>query len=120
MNVKGAETKRREIIEELVGETEKSVFLVEGESKITGEVVNLNILPRFCLENYLVEPTELWDALPANQRDKIDGGFEQLSGEILVDLDKWIRHGALRTLITPLWDGLIARCFQGDLLDIHP
>ncbi len=176
MKVKGAETKRREIIEEFVGKTGKRVFLVEGESdrdafsemlekklgselekkwlvapaggkrmvigilsrqpdwiglvdrdewtmetisQITRDVSNLHILPRFCLENYVVEPGELWRALPKNQRDKIDGGLERLRKEILVDLGKWIRHGVLRTVITPLWDGLIARGFQGELLDFE-
>ncbi len=176
MKVKGAETKRREIKEELIGETGKRAFIVEGESDrdafsqmldkrfgdafekkwvvapasgklmVMGvlakepdwiglvdrdewteetisqkhvDMVNLNILPRFCLENYLVEPMELWKILPGIQKDKIEGGFEQLKEEILADHEKWIRHGVLRTLITPLWDGLIARGFQGDLLDFE-
>ncbi|MDM8521792.1 hypothetical protein QUF80_00310 [Desulfococcaceae bacterium HSG8] len=174
MRVKGAETRRQEIIDQYIGGTGKRVFLVEGEddknafsemlekkfgnefenkwavapaggktlvlgilakepgwigmvdrdewaedtiNEKKAEYPNLNILPRFCLENYLIEPVEIWGALPEIQKNKIRGGFEQLRTEILTDREKWVRHGVLRTIINPLWDGLIARGFQGDLLD---
>ena len=78
---------------------------------------NMNILPRFCLENYLVEPHEIWAALPGPQMNKIPGGFEQLESEIMENRKSWVRHGVLRTVINPLWDGLIARGFHSELLD---
>jgi len=36
---------------------------------------NLLVLPRFCLESYLIDPDELWAAFPPNQRTKIAGGL---------------------------------------------
>ncbi|QTA78421.1 DUF4435 [Desulfonema limicola] len=174
--MKGAETRRQEIIEEYIGTTGKRVFLVEGENDrnvfsemaekkfenefeqnwiiapaggknlVVGilskepdwlglvdrdewteetiaqkqnELPNLNILPRFCLENYIIEPSDIWNALPEIQKNKISGGIEQLKSEILADHEKWLRHGVLRTLIQPLWDGLIARGFQNALLDFE-
>ncbi|MCP4346024.1 MAG: DUF4435 domain-containing protein [Desulfobacterales bacterium] len=176
MTIKGAETKRQEIIDQYIGRTGKRVFLVEGEddknafsemlekkfgndfetkwvvapaggkllvlgvlakepdwigivdrdewdkdtiNEKIAEYPNLSILPRFCLENYLIEPTEIWSALPEIQKNRINGGFKQLSSEILADRKKWVRHGVLRTIINPLWDGLIARGFQIDLLDFN-
>lgn len=31
------------------------------------ELTNLFVLPRFCIENYAIDPDELWEALPLNQ-----------------------------------------------------
>ncbi|MDP3654847.1 MAG: hypothetical protein Q8R67_24570 [Rhodoferax sp.] len=64
---------------------------------------NLLVLPRFCLESYLIDPAELWEALPAKQRAKIAGGEEQFSRELLTDLQGWIRHAALWHGVRPLW-----------------
>jgi len=78
---------------------------------------NLIVLPRFCLESYLIEPVELWNAFPENQRDKIEGGLEQLRGEILIEKDKWIRHGVLWSVINPLWQGIRSLGFKEVLLN---
>ncbi|MEN8218880.1 MAG: DUF4435 domain-containing protein [Pseudomonadota bacterium] len=78
---------------------------------------NLLVLPRFCMENYLICPDELWEALSDNQRVKINGGLPQLQAEILIDKDKWIRHGVLWSVINPLWEGIKVLGFKGALLD---
>jgi hypothetical protein len=76
---------------------------------------NLLVLPRFCMENYLVLPNEVWDAVPpARQRDVPTGmlGWQALA---LKDLDQYVRHGVLWHVITPLWSGLRARGFKEKL-----
>ena len=80
---------------------------------------NLLILPRFCMENYLICPDELWEALSDNQKAKIHGGLPQLQAEIFIDKDKWIRHGVLWTVINPLWEGIKVLGFKGALLDFN-
>lgn len=77
---------------------------------------NLVILPRFCLESYLVEPSELWAALPQKQRLKISGQSLQLAQEIGTEKQKWLRHAALWHVINPLWGKLRALGFNNEVL----
>lgn len=77
---------------------------------------NLWITPRFCLENYLIVPEELWSAFPPRQRDKIPEGILKFSEYLLNDIDRWVAHGVLWSEINPLWEGLRARGFKEDLL----
>ena len=74
-------------------------------AKLAG-LPNLSVLPRFCLESYLVDPAELWAALPEKQQDKIPGGLAQLVQEIEAGLAGWIRQAALWHEVRPLWDHL--------------
>lgn len=78
---------------------------------------NLHILPRFCLENYLIVPGELWAAFPEIQKKKISGGKDQLSSLLTTDLQKWIRHGVLWSVVNPLWEGLRSLGFKEALLN---
>jgi hypothetical protein len=78
---------------------------------------NLWILPRFCIENYLIVASELWDALPPNQQRKISGGEQALKQNIQRDMDRWVKHGVLWSIINPLWEGLRAKGFKESLLD---
>ncbi len=80
---------------------------------------NLLVLPRFCMENYLICPNELWEALPENQKAKITGGFPQLQVKILINKDKWVRHAVLWSIINPLWEGIKALGFKSVLLDFN-
>lgn len=79
------------------------------------EYPNLLVLPRFCLENYLINPTELWQAIPAARQEKVEGGEATLRAEILGDLHLYVRHGALWKVVTPLWSGLRALGFKEGL-----
>lgn len=67
---------------------------------------NLLVLPRFCLESYLVGPAELWQAFPAKQKAKIAGGELAFRAELLAALPEWIRHAALWHGVRPLWQQL--------------
>ena len=78
---------------------------------------NLWVLPRFCIDNYLIVPSELWAAFPAKQKDKVTGGLTELENLITADLDKWVAHGVLWSVINPLWEGLHNLGFKDDLLD---
>lgn len=75
-------------------------------TKQVGDCPNLLILPRFCLESYLIDPQELWEAFPEKQRAKIPGGEAQFRQELLANLEGWIRHAAFWHGIRPLWQQL--------------
>lgn len=77
---------------------------------------NLFVLPRFCLESYLLDPAELWLALPPKQQQKIPAGVAGIEAEVLTNLESWRRHAALWHVINPLWSGLRALGFKDDLL----
>lgn len=75
-------------------------------SEQKAECVNLCVLPRFCLESYLIDPAELWAAFPAKQRAKIPGGESQFTSELRANLTEWVRHAALWHGVRPLWHEL--------------
>jgi len=77
---------------------------------------NLFVLPRFCLESYLVDPAELWQALPLIQQKRIPAGVSEVETKVLANLDDWRRHAALWHVINPLWSGLRALGFKDSLL----
>lgn len=77
---------------------------------------NLWISPRFCVENYLIVPQELWAAFPEKQRAKISEGEQKFRETLLSDIDRWVAHGVLWSVVNPLWEGLRSRGFKEDLL----
>ncbi len=78
----------------------------------TSELTNLMVLPRFCLESYLINPTELWYAIPPDRQTGLSGGEASLRAAIELDLRDYLRHGALWRVVTPLWSGLRALGFK--------
>lgn len=81
---------------------------------------NLVVLPRFCLESYLVDPSELWLALPQKQRDKPGVSELALQQTVLANIVEWQRHAALWQVINPMWSGLRALGFKDGLLKTDP
>jgi hypothetical protein len=81
------------------------------------EFSNLWVLPRYCIENYLIVPAELWLAIPGKQQTKIAGGLQILDQAIKADLERWRCHGVLWSVINPLWEGLRGMGFKEALLD---
>jgi hypothetical protein len=73
---------------------------------------NLLVLPRFCLENYLINPAELWQAIPPARQAEVAGGETAFAAAIRDDLPQYLRHGALWKVVTPLWSGLRALGFK--------
>ena len=80
---------------------------------------NLHVLPRFCMESYLLLASELWAALPAAIQSRVSGGEAAFEQAVHSDLEKWVRHGALWHAVNPLWDGLRAIGFKEALLDVQ-
>lgn len=81
---------------------------------------NLLVLPRFCLESYLVDPSELWQAFPEKQRAKIAGGEIEFRQELSAHLVAWIRHAALWHGVRPLWRQLRGLGFPDAVLASPP
>ncbi|MCK5681792.1 DUF4435 domain-containing protein, partial [bacterium] len=52
----------------IVDRDEWSADVIEEKLR---ENQNLWVLPRFCIDNYLIVPSELWTAFPAKQKDKV-------------------------------------------------
>lgn len=78
---------------------------------------NLFLLPRFCLESYLIDPNELWQALPEKQRNKLANGYDTLETAIKQPLPNWLRHAALWHSINPLWQKMMSLGFTNEVLD---
>ena len=102
-----------------IGVVDRDEWTVQIIAEKQRESPNLWVLPRFCLENYLCDPDELWAMLPEVQQQKIQGGSQALDAAITVDLHQWLQHGALWHVINPLWEGLRALGFKEWLLDIR-
>ncbi|MEG0279491.1 MAG: hypothetical protein RR510_07800 [Morganella sp. (in: enterobacteria)] len=82
---------------------------------------NLLVLPRFCIENYLVVPSELWLGLPPKQKANLpterEAAIQAITALITTNLESWIQFGAAWAIINPLWDELRSLGFNRDLLD---
>jgi len=85
------------------------------------QLPNLLVLPRFCIENYLTVPDELWHCLPQKQKAKLPEGrgaaIQSITVPIAENLERWVQFGALWAIINPLWDELLLLGFNRDLLD---
>lgn len=80
-----------------------------------GELPNLMVLPRFCLENYLINPAELWLAIPPARQADVAGGEEAFHTVITCELAQYLRHGVLWRVVAPLWTRLRALGFKTGL-----
>lgn len=91
----------------------------EITARLTG-LPTLHVLPRFCLESYLIDPSELWEALPSKQQAKIAGGSQQLRQDLTQSLLEWIRQAALWHEVRPLWSQLRELGFPNAVLGSPP
>ncbi|MCB1657073.1 MAG: DUF4435 domain-containing protein [Pseudomonadales bacterium] len=78
---------------------------------------NLFLLPRFCLESYLIDPNELWQALPEKQRQKLGNDFSKLQNAVAPHLPQWTRHAAIWHVANPLWRKLRGVGFNNVVLN---
>lgn len=101
-----------------IGVVDRDEWDEEKITQLAQEGANIWFLPRYCIENYLIIPSELWEALPDKQQAKIAGGFNQFNAAILDALDQWVKHGVLWSVINPLWEGLRSLGFKEALLDV--
>lgn len=100
-----------------IGVIDRDEWSAPKIADLTTELPNLWFLPRYCIENYLLVPEELWDALPENQRNKIVDGLAELTQSITNDLARWRCHGVLWSVVNPMWEGLRSLGFKEALLD---
>lgn len=91
---------------------------ITHEQGVAVRADRLHVLPRFCMESYMVHGPEIWAALPALQQAKLQGGESLLTQQLQQNLPAWLRHGALWHVINPLWDGLRVVGFKDALLDL--
>ncbi|MCK0506218.1 DUF4435 domain-containing protein [Aromatoleum anaerobium] len=100
-----------------LGLVDRDEWMEDEIQQYMQETPNLLVLPRFCLESYLVDPDELWAAFPQKQRDKIVGGQAAFFEAFSQGLKPWIRHAALWQEIRPLWQRLRGAGFPDAVLD---
>ena len=92
----------------------------EAELAQHAGVVNLVVLPRFCIESYACVPSELWPAvLSAQSQHQPDEAldFAQFEAAIENHLPVWRRHAAVWCAVNPLWRRLKSAGFNGALLN---
>ena len=77
------------------------------------------VLPRFTIENYFIAPKEIWPSIPAGKKDSFAGDFAGFEAEIVVIVGPWLRHGALWSTVTPLWEGLRNKGFKDSPLIVR-
>ena len=104
-------------VSEWIGVVDSDDWSEEAIIQKQQEVSNLWVLPRFCMENYLIIPDEIWQALPESQQGKVQGGQIELYEQLVADVNKWIRHGVLWSVINPLWYGIRSLGFNQKLLN---
>lgn len=73
---------------------------------------NLLVLPRYCIESYLLVPEEIWQALRDKHRQAMAGGLPAMVDHIHSALPAWRNHAAVWSIIYPLWDKLRAAGFN--------
>lgn len=100
-----------------IGVVDRDEWSASKIADLETELANLWFLPRYCIENYLLVPQELWGALPENQQIKIAGGLVELTQSITNDLARWRCNGVLWSVINPMWEGLRSLGFKKALLD---
>jgi hypothetical protein len=88
----------------------------EELSTLQQELPNLKPLPRFCIESYVSDPAELWEALPVAIKPSKPDAFAQFYAELTGPLSDWRRHAALWNVINPLWSRLRAEGFNDQVL----
>ena len=94
-----------------LGLVDRDEWTADELARYQGLVPNLLVLPRFCLESYLIDPDELWAAFPEKQRARVEGGVATLRAALLAEKATWVRHAALWHVINPLWGKLRALGF---------
>ncbi|EPH6014598.1 TPA: DUF4435 domain-containing protein [Yersinia enterocolitica] len=78
----------------------------------------LMFLPRFCIESYLVNPSEIWQALQPKHQARIEGGEPAFTSLFVQEAQRWLNHSAIWYVVNPLWERLRTAGFNSALLDV--
>ncbi|WP_077950086.1 DUF4435 domain-containing protein [Salmonella enterica] len=82
-------------------------------------LANLLVLPRFCIESYLIAPEELWLVFQPKHQQAINGGIQAFIQAVHDVLPQWRNHAALWNVIHPLWERLRAAGFNTAFHDLN-
>ncbi|WP_075793403.1 DUF4435 domain-containing protein [Massilia putida] len=116
----GAKTRVPEILQEeptWIGVVDRDEWTLAEVGSASAACSNLFVLPRFCVESYLVDPAEIWAALPPIQRARFNDGAPQLRQAIEANLANWKRHAALWHVIHPIYRHMRSSEHRDSLLD---
>lgn len=105
-----------------VGVVDRDDWSENAAEQAHAEHPNLYVLPRFCMENYFIQPDEIWDALPPIQKKKLTGlesKVDEFKDALSAPLEQWLRHGILWHTVNPLWEGLRGLGFKEKLLNFE-
>ncbi|MBL0385333.1 DUF4435 domain-containing protein [Tumebacillus sp. ITR2] len=102
-----------------VGLVDRDELSDEEVQALQAQYPNLHILPRYCMESYLIVPDELWNMIPSHYRDNFRAGESKFKQMITRDLQKWVRQGVLWSVVNPLQQELISVGFKDHLLDFQ-
>jgi len=100
---------------DFIGIIDKDEWSEEDINNIKAEINNLIVIPRYCMESYLVNPDEIWEALPGNIRQNVN--YEVFKNAVLENIDDWTNHSALWHAVLPLYSKLKKSGFNQVLLN---
>lgn len=100
---------------DFTGIIDKDEWSEEDIKNLKKELENLIVIPRYCMESYLVIPVEIWEALPESLKKQVD--YDVFEDAILENIDDWTRHAALWHAVLPLYSKLKKSGFNQVLLD---
>jgi hypothetical protein len=100
---------------DFIGIIDKDEWWDEDIRSIKAEIENLIVIPRYCMESYLVNPEEIWESLPANMHQEVN--YDVFKDAILENIQDWTKHAALWHAVLPLYSNLKKAGFNQVLLN---
>ncbi|SUG73763.1 putative cytoplasmic protein [Salmonella enterica subsp. enterica] len=88
-----------------LGVVDRDAWTDEQIAEKRRNLANLLVLPRFCIESYLIVPEELWLGFQPKHQQAINGGIQAFIQAVHDVLPQWRNHAALWNVIHPLWNG---------------
>lgn len=89
---------------EWLGVVDRDTWSQEEIDSKCQQYPNLFVLPRWCIESYLIQPHEWWEILPSSQQNSItQADFTKI---LDAELPRYLRHAVLWKVIHPLRDTL--------------
>lgn len=102
-----------------LGVVDRDAWTDEQIAEKRRNLANLLVLPRFCIESYLIVPEELWLGFQPKHQQAINGGIQAFIQAVHDVLPQWRNHAALWNVIHPLWERLRAAGFNTAFHDLN-